>query len=45
MSQIIAAAPIFIRRVLAHEATRKGVASAAAGVLVATVCEALWPTS
>lgn len=45
MSQLIAAAPVFLRRVLAHDATRKGLASAAAGVLVAAVCEAVWPTS
>lgn len=45
MSRLIIAAPVFLRRVLAHEATRRGVASAAAGVLVAAVCESLWPSS
>jgi hypothetical protein len=45
MSQLIAAAPVFLRRVLAHDATRKGLASAVAGVLVAAVLEAVSPTS
>lgn len=44
MGQIILAAPAFARRVLAHDAAKKGLLSAAAGLFVATVCESVWPT-
>lgn len=44
MSQIIASAPAFVRRVLAHDAARKGIATGAAGVLVAVLCEVVWPS-
>ncbi len=37
--------PSFILRVLHNDATRRGLAAAAAGVLVAVVSEALWPSS
>lgn len=45
MTQIIVAAPAFLRRVLAHDAARKGLISAAAGLLVAAACEVAWPSS
>jgi hypothetical protein len=34
----------FFHRILRHDAARKGAAAAIAGVLVAAVSEALWPT-
>lgn len=34
----------FFGRVVANEALRKGIAGAIAGVLVAAVSEALWPS-
>lgn len=34
----------FFSRVVANEALRKGIAGAIAGVLVAAVSEALWPS-
>jgi len=45
MTAFLKAAPFFFRRVIVHEAARKGFASVAAGLLVATVCEAVWPSS
>lgn len=46
MSKLIfSTAPIFLRRVISNDAARKGLASAAAGVLVAVLCEAFWPTT
>ena len=35
----------FILRVLNNDATKKGAAAALAGVLVAAVSEALWPSN
>lgn len=35
----------FLERVLANEAARKGIAAAGAGVLVAAITEALWPSN
>jgi hypothetical protein len=35
----------FFSRVLENDATKKGLATAVAGVLVATVTEVLWPSS
>lgn len=37
--------PSFIFRVLANDATRKGLAGAVAGVLVASVIELVWPAN
>ena len=45
MSKVIAFAPVFVRRVLSHEATKKGAASAAAGLLVGIICELAWPSA
>lgn len=45
MSKIVAFAPVFVRRVLSHEATKKGAASAAAGLVVAIICEVAWPSA
>ncbi len=36
--------PSFISRVIANDAVKKGLAGAAAGLLVAVVSEAIWPT-
>jgi len=35
----------FAARVLRHDAFRRGMATAAASILVAGICEAAWPTS
>ncbi len=35
----------YLARVMAHDSTRRGIAAAAAGVIVGALCEALWPTS
>jgi len=35
----------FINRVWRSDSTRRGLAAAAAGVLIATVSEAIWPSS
>jgi hypothetical protein len=45
MNQIISSTPAFLRRVLAHDAAQKGLLSAAAGLLVAAVCESVWPSA
>lgn len=37
-------APKFINRVLSHDSTRRGLAAAGAGVLIAVITEAIWPT-
>ena len=42
---IVADQPSFVVRVINHDATRKGAATALAGVLVACVSEFLWPSS
>lgn len=42
---VVTAAPTFLTRVAAHDATRKGLAGAAAGLLVAVVSEVLWPSA
>lgn len=36
--------PTFLSRITGHDAARKGAAAFAAGVLIAVVSEALWPT-
>ena len=36
--------PGFITRVISNDATKKGAAAALAGILVAVVSEALWPS-
>ncbi len=35
----------FVARVWRSDSTRRGLAAAAAGVLIATVSEAIWPSS
>jgi hypothetical protein len=40
-----AAAPSFFNRVLNNESTRRGLAGAAAGLLVSVVVEAIWPST
>jgi hypothetical protein len=35
----------FVSRVVVHDAVRKGVAGALAGILVAVISESLWPNS
>ena len=42
-SNTVPAAP-YVVRVLSADSTKKGAAAALAGVLVAAVTEALWPT-
>jgi hypothetical protein len=37
--------PSFVRRVLGNDSTRRGLATAAAGILIAIVTEALWPSN
>lgn len=41
MSEFLSKAVPFARRVIAHEATKKGLISAAAGIIVAAASEAL----
>ena len=36
--------PSYFSRVVSHEASKKGLAGALAGVLIAVVLEALWPS-
>ena len=36
--------PSYITRVIPHDSTRKATAAAAAGILIAAISEALWPT-
>ncbi len=38
-------APSYISRVIGHEAVRKGVAGALAGVVIAALIEAVWPSN
>jgi hypothetical protein len=40
----IAAAPTYLRRVAANDSVKKGVAAAVAGVLIAAISEAIWPS-
>lgn len=35
----------YIKRVLNNDSTRKGVAAAAAGIIIGCVVEALWPST
>jgi hypothetical protein len=42
--EIVDKAPKFINRVLRHDSTRRGLAAAGAGVLIAVITEAIWPT-
>jgi hypothetical protein len=37
--------PSFFSRIFSNDAARKGVAGAVAGILVAVVSEALWPST
>ena len=37
--------PGFLARIIRNDSTRKGVAAAAAGVVIAAVSEVLWPSS
>ena len=37
--------PSFVSRIFSNDAARKGVAGAVAGLLVAVVSEALWPSA
>lgn len=43
MLPFIAALPGFVVRVAAHEATRRALATAVAGVIVGAFSEAVWP--
>jgi hypothetical protein len=45
MSDIETPDPSFVDRVLSNDSTRRGLAGAAAGLLIAIVSEALWPSS
>ena len=36
--------PNFVHRVIQNDSAKKGVAAAAAGILIALVSEALWPS-
>jgi hypothetical protein len=44
-SSVPTKATSFVSRIVRHDSTKKGVAAAAAGLLIAVVCEALWPSS
>ena len=35
----------FFSRVIAHDSTKRGIAAAGAGVLIALILEAIWPSS
>lgn len=37
--------PSFIDRVISNDSTRKGLAAAAAGILIGVISEAIWPKS
>lgn len=37
--------PSFIDRVISNDSTKKGLATAAAGILIGVFMEALWPSS
>jgi hypothetical protein len=37
--------PSFVNRIIANDSAKKGVAAALAGVLIAVVQEAIWPSS
>lgn len=39
------ASPSFFTRLINNESARKGIAAAAAGIIIAAVSEALWPNS
>lgn len=45
MPAFVAALPSFALRVFAHEATRRALSTAAAGLLVGAISEAVWPRS
>ncbi len=45
MSNITKETVTYVSRVIAHESARKGAAAAAAGLLIAAISEALWPTA
>ena len=44
-TNIVTTAPSFLSRIASHDATRKGLAGAAAGLLVAVVSEVIWPSA
>ena len=44
IAQSIAIAPSYLRRVANSDSVRKGVAAAVAGVLIAAISEAIWPS-
>jgi len=35
----------YVKRVINNESTRKGIAAAAAGIIIGCVVEALWPST
>ena len=37
--------PSFVTRIMDNDSARKGIAAAAAGIIIAAVSEALWPSS
>jgi hypothetical protein len=43
-STALSTVPSYVDRVLNNEAAKKGLAAAGAGILVALISEALWPT-
>ena len=45
MSDIDTPDPSFIDRVLKNDSARRGLATAAAGIVIAVVTEALWPST
>jgi len=45
MSNTDSTSPSFFNRVIGNDAAKKGFAGALAGLLVAAVAEALWPTA
>ena len=45
MSTPTASSPSFVSRIFQNDAAQKGVAGAVAGLLVAVVSEALWPSA
>ena len=44
MSEIDTPAPSFFDRVISNDSTKKGLATAAAGLLIGIITEAIWPS-
>jgi hypothetical protein len=43
-AEIVSTAPSFINRVVSNDSFKRGIGTAVAGILVAAVVEAIWPS-